>query len=291
MASPTLGETAEQEDYRMATSVKVLESQEAWALPAAKPLNEGVWRAWVAKGRADDKRSTAARIKAVKWLGIAALLAAAGLWFNLKAATPGVDLSRYRNFELGADLPAIAKQVRMNPSQAKTIHGRPALLQDLDWRPQPSGPSSQAEPVEEVVFSFCDGALFRILVQYDRRETEGLTPEDFVDSISQAYGPAAKPAAAIAAPDSYSAREEILAQWQDAQYRFDLIRSSYASTVRLVGVVKKLETSALAATVEAQRLDDLEAPQRDADRLASESQAATVKLEKSRLANKAKFRP
>ena len=39
------------------------------------------------------------------------------------------------------------------------------------------------------------------------------------------------------------------------------------------------------------RLDDQEAPQRDAARLASEEEATKAKLEKARLANKLKFRP
>jgi len=60
----------------MSTSVETLGSREAWAPPAAKPLDQAVWQAWVAKGRAEDLRSSAARIKAVKWVSIAALLAA-----------------------------------------------------------------------------------------------------------------------------------------------------------------------------------------------------------------------
>jgi hypothetical protein len=42
-----------------------------------------VWEAWFAKGRAQDRRSSATRIKAVKWASIAALLTAAGLWSHV----------------------------------------------------------------------------------------------------------------------------------------------------------------------------------------------------------------
>jgi hypothetical protein len=66
------------------------------------------------------------------------------------AATSAKDLSKYRNFQLGADLATIAKQVRVSPSQAKAIQRRPALIQELVWRPQPLGPSSQAESANEV---------------------------------------------------------------------------------------------------------------------------------------------
>ena len=67
----------------MPALVKSDESQSAWAPPAARPLDEAVWQAWVAKGRAQDRRSSAARIRAVKWASIAGLLAAAGIWSNL----------------------------------------------------------------------------------------------------------------------------------------------------------------------------------------------------------------
>lgn len=50
---------------------------------ASAPLNEAVWRAWVAKGRAQERRSSAAAGKAVKWVSIAALLVAAGLGSQL----------------------------------------------------------------------------------------------------------------------------------------------------------------------------------------------------------------
>ena len=45
-----------------------------------KPLDEAVWQAWLAKGRAQDRRRHAAFMKGVKWVSIAALLAAAGHW-------------------------------------------------------------------------------------------------------------------------------------------------------------------------------------------------------------------
>jgi hypothetical protein len=209
----------------------------------------------------------------------------------LAGALPAADLSRYRKFELGADLSAVAKQAGADLSEAKVIHRRPVLIQEMDWRPQPLG-SSQTEPAKAVVFSFYEGRLFRIAVEYDRYETEGLTAGDFVDAISAVYGPATRPVSpANVAPGNYGDPEEILAQWQDSQYRFELIRSSYGPAFRLVGVMKSLEAPAQAASVEARRLDDQEAPQRDAARTANEEEAARARLEKARLANKPKFRP
>jgi hypothetical protein len=203
----------------------------------------------------------------------------------------GGDLSKYRSFQLGTDLTTVAKQAGADPSQTTVLHLRPALIQELQWHPRPLGRSSQREAAQDVLFTFYNGELFRIVVNYDRYETEGLTADDFVDAISATYGPAAKPTApAKVTTESYGDQEDILAQWQDAKYRLDLIRSSYGPSFRLVAVVKALAMAAEVATLEAKRLDDREAPQRDAARVASESEAAKIKLEKARVLNKPNFR-
>ena len=50
----------------------------------AKPLNDtSLWHAWVARGRVQARRRTAARAKAIQWASIAGLLVAAGLWSHL----------------------------------------------------------------------------------------------------------------------------------------------------------------------------------------------------------------
>jgi len=210
----------------------------------------------------------------------------------VSAATLPIDLSKYRNFQLGTDLPTIAKQVGANPSQAKLIHRRPALIQELEWWPQPLGPSSAVESAQKVVFSFYDGELFQIAISYDPYETEGLTADDFIEAISVPYGFAEKPTApANTVQKRYGDQDEIVARWQDSQYCFNLIRSSYGSGFSLVGVLKRLQAPAQAAITEAKRLDDQEAPQRDAARMADEKETERAKLEKARLTNKAKFRP
>jgi hypothetical protein len=76
-------------------------------------------------------------------------LAALLIFGAMPAATFAADLSRYRNFELGSDLATVAKQAAADPSQAKVIHSRPALIQELNWRPQPLGASSQTDPCKK----------------------------------------------------------------------------------------------------------------------------------------------
>jgi hypothetical protein len=210
----------------------------------------------------------------------------------LSATVWATDLSKYRNFQLGTDLPTVAKQAAANPSQAATVHVRPVLIQNLEWHPQPLGSPSQTEPAQDVVFTFYDGKLFRIAVTYDRNDTEGLTADDLVEAMSKTYGMAVKPSGGSTVTEgTYGDREEVLAEWQDPQYRFNLIRSSYGPTYRLVGLLRNLEAPMQAATLEAKRLDDQEAPQREAARIANEDEAAKAKLGAARLVNKPRFRP
>jgi hypothetical protein len=211
------------------------------------------------------------------------------------AITPAAlaeNLSSYREFQLGSDLPTIARQTGGSASRATVIHSRPALIQTLSWRPQPLGPSSKPESAQDVVFSFYDGALSGIVVNYDRYETEGLTPDDMVEALSGTYGTPVKPAAPTKrVQDSFADQEELLALWEDPQHRVELVRYPYGPRYKLTAVLKKLEAPIQAAILDAKRMDLEEAPGRDAARIATELDAAKSKLEKARLANKAKFRP
>jgi len=67
----------------MSTLVGLHDTRVAWEMPPVKPLDESVWQAWVAKGRAQDARSSAVRHTAVKWVSIAGLIAATGLWSRI----------------------------------------------------------------------------------------------------------------------------------------------------------------------------------------------------------------
>ena len=64
----------------MFTSVELLTPKSDWTPPAVQALDERVWQAWIAKGREEDRRRSALFMKGVKWVSIAALLAAAAHW-------------------------------------------------------------------------------------------------------------------------------------------------------------------------------------------------------------------
>ena len=223
--------------------------------------------------------------------GLALLIAFGALGARALAEGP----SGYRQVQLGNDLPTVIKQTGTSPSQTKVVFTKPALIQELTWRPRSVGPASKSEAVRDVTFSFYRGTLSRIVVHYDRYETEGMTSDDMIDAISAAYGPAVKFVArgrsAGGVTDGFNDQEDLLARWEDPQHRFELIRLAYGSGYQLTGVLKNLEAEIQAATLDAQRLEELEAPQREAARIASEQDAAKSKIEKIRLANKAKFRP
>jgi hypothetical protein len=208
---------------------------------------------------------------------------------------PARDLSKYREFQLGMNVLSVAKQADMKPAEARVTHQRPALIQELEWRPQDSlDSSSGTEPVKEALFSFYNGELFRIQVIYDQHKTQGLTSEDMVESISAQYGPATRPAAKIilfSSFYSYNDSEEVIARWEDSQYSFNLFRSSYRPTFGMLGYSKRLDPLAQAAIAKAIGLDEREAPQREIERQKKEGEETRAAAEEARPAEKASFRP
>ncbi len=202
------------------------------------------------------------------------------------------DLSKYGRFQLGTELATVAKQTGVSPAQIKVIHRRPVLIQELEWQSEATSSPTSKQSMRDVVLSFYDGQLFRIVVKYDGRETEGLTADDMVEAISQTYGVATHTTpSAKASAGRYSDEEQVLAQWHDAKHHFDLIRSSYGGRYSLAGLLKRLEEPAARALAEAARLDNNEAPQREIDRIAAQAESDRVNLDNARVANKPKFRP
>lgn len=67
----------------MSTLVGTQGSKGVWEPPPVKPLNEDIWQAWLAKGVARDKRSSAAFVLALKCGLVAVLLLTALLWTRL----------------------------------------------------------------------------------------------------------------------------------------------------------------------------------------------------------------
>jgi hypothetical protein len=205
--------------------------------------------------------------------------------------------SQYRNFELKSDLASVSSITGIASSEAKTIHQRPAMLQDLEWRPSrwiPGTASPSTDPVELILFSFYNDQLFRVVVDYGHERTEGMTNADMIAAISREYGTPVKQApGAVRAPS----RVEIesgspLARWGDTGHGVVLYRSSsYRESFRLILTEPVLDDLARKATVQSVRLDEQEAPSREIARQKKERDEGRAAAEKARLANKGGFRP
>ena len=199
-------------------------------------------------------------------------------------------VSKYRHFTLGMSLTRILERTDQKMADVKVIHGRPALIQDLTWwLPIAPGTSLRSENIEQILFSFYNGELYKMSVTYDQTSTEGLTAEDLVKSISAKYGPATNIMLEIdsAKNDRYDVRQRPIATWQDAQYSFNLVRSSYTDHLGLVIYSKRVNAEAELAIVEAVKLDEQEAPQREAERQKKQMDD----LEVARQKNRKMFRP
>jgi hypothetical protein len=199
----------------------------------------------------------------------------------------GADLSTYRGFQFGMSLNAAVKHSGMDTSEVTMIHERPARIQQLSWRPVRFF-SSDTDPVEQVLFSFYNGQLFRIVVNYDTEKTNGLTSADIIDAISAKYGTPTKPGVAVVLASQFSDDTvQVIARWEDAEYSFNLVQLPYGSAFKLLILSKGLNALADAALAEGIRLDGQEAPQREKIK----EQNAQSELDKARLVNKEHFRP
>ena len=180
------------------------------------------------------------------------------------------DLSKYRNFSFGMTVADISKQIDQKPANAAVAHERPALIEELTWLPiQPYDLSRPAEPVDQILFSFYNGALYRMLVTYEDSATKGLTDEDMIRAVSAKYGVATRPVAAVVnfpLNPSYKATEKVIARWEDSQYSFNLFRS-YADTFAIVMFTKQMDAQAGISIAESVKLEQQEAPQKEAARV------------------------
>jgi hypothetical protein len=204
--------------------------------------------------------------------------------------------ARYRDFLLGADLASVATVVDVAASEAKVIHERPSLLQELQWRPPYwiSGTSQrQTDPVQLIAFRFYDNQLFRLVIDYDRQRTDGMTDADMIEAISATYGPQLSAKSRTTVPASQIDNESgpSIARWGNADYSVVLHRSTYASAFRLVVTSPRLDALARTAAAQALRLEAREAPQREVARQQKEEDDNRALQEKAREANKAVFRP
>jgi hypothetical protein len=204
------------------------------------------------------------------------------------------DLSKYRDFQFGMSLESVAKQIHVDASAATITHQRPALIQTLQWDQfSYSDLTAQDRSIRSIRFNFYNGELFKMVVTYDPAGIEGLTADDMIEAISALYGPATRPEKTIAVStfSVFEDNQKVLACWEDVQYSYNLFRSAYGNAFGLIAISKKLDLMATESSREADRLDKLEAPQKEIALRIKQEEDKRVAQEKARLVSKPKFRP
>jgi hypothetical protein len=200
------------------------------------------------------------------------------------------ELSRYREFDLGSSVEAVTTVTRTAERDLKTIHSRPALLQEVAWQPRymSGAPIADRGSINEIVFSFVDDRLFRMTVVYDRSRTSGLTNADMIAALTDVYGAATSPTR----PSADAALGiTVLAEWQQADAGVVLRRSQYNESFSLVITSLPLEAIARKAQTTALMLDVREAPAREAELARKRADDQRQVEEQARTANKKVFKP
>jgi hypothetical protein len=205
------------------------------------------------------------------------------------------DSGTYRDFTLGASTADVMTRAGAATGDVKKLYERPALLEELSWRPPyiSGRTAADRDSVAGIVFSFIDNQLFKMAIDYDRSRTAGLTKEDMMASLSAIYGPrsTAPPSArARSAIDSLDA-PAVLATWRQGDTSIALQQSIYGGTFGLVIVSVPLEALARKAQATAVTMDNRDAPRREAARVKAAADAEKAAAEKTRTTNKAAFQP
>jgi hypothetical protein len=225
-------------------------------------------------------------------------------WFSLTAllfvvtSASAEELGDYRQFRLGSSVADVSSLTAARASDLRVVHERPALLQDLSWRPRFAAgtPIPNLDPVDEIVFSFYNDQLFKIAVRYDNTRTAGLTREDITAALSSDYGAPTRVAlipAGRSITRGYDASGvlALVAEWQRGDAKVTLSQTTYSSAFSLLIVAVPVDALARTAHDAAVTLDAREAPAREAARAKKQEADAQAEQERARATNKETFRP
>ena len=203
------------------------------------------------------------------------------------------SLSRYREYALDTTLAAVLIASGAPAAEVKTLHNRPVLIQELEWRaPYVAAGTRNADPLKSVLFRFYDGRLYRVEVAYDRERIEGLTNSDLIESISAAYDALPMRGRSNDSPPVDMPPDTIVvARWDDGTSVLSLVQGGHSRRYQLVLTSKELSAGARKAINEAIRLEANEGPQRELDRQTKDESDARESREKTRALNKAAFKP
>ena len=204
------------------------------------------------------------------------------------------DMARYRVYALESNVASVIAASGAPSADAKTIHKRPATIQELQWRaPYVTSTDTMADPVRDIAFTFYNDALYQVVVNYDRARTEGLTDKDILDALSATYGAPGPPSpkTRTTPPADAFSDSVVLARWETAESLMTLLRGAYPREFQLILLSKPLGALAQNAIREAVRLDAVDAPRRESEQRKKEAGDAIAARDQTRSTNKAAFRP
>ena len=204
------------------------------------------------------------------------------------------NLLKYRDFEFGMNVEAVLKQTKMDAASATTTYAVPDLIQTLQWNRQGYLPrAGDTDPVRTVRFDFYNNQLFKIVATYNHRQLEGMTASDLIEAISKVYGSSSSTDETILVSPytGYADRQKVLARWENGEATFSLFQSSSGGEFGLLGASKKLDGTAQLSINEAQRLDNIAAPQREIERRKKLDEERRAQEEKLRTVNMPNFHP
>jgi hypothetical protein len=218
----------------------------------------------------------------------------------LGASMPALaqEQGQYREFQLGASVAAISALTDTRVADVTLLHERPALMQELKWITSSFGTAgrspSRGKGVQQVTFSFYENQLYRMMVDYERSQTKGMTDRDMIDAIATMYGPPSSSKISDEATDARgneSVASRLVARWNGPGYAVAVSRWAYGGAWRLVVEATPLAALARTADVQAALLDVQEGPQREAERSRRAQQGKNDSEAAAREANKATFQP
>jgi hypothetical protein len=209
------------------------------------------------------------------------------------AVSAQTSLSRHRDVTLGDTVQVVADRLGLTRRDVTVLHARPALVEELTWRPNRymSGPAAAPDTVAEVVMTFHADRLARMVVVYERQGTQGLTDADLQEALTEIYGLASLASTPTQPARSPTSERRTVGRWEDADTVVLLWREVYPNQVGLTITSLTADRALQQAIAEGERLYLSEAPQRSLDRQAAEAQAVLARDEKLRLENKKKFKP
>ena len=220
-----------------------------------------------------------------------AVCIATGLAAPVQAAAS--TLAEYRGVTLGQSVPVVVAALRAQAADVKVISDRPSLVQELTWRPDRflSGQIAAPDSLGEMILTFHENRLVRIVATYDRERTAGMTEADFQEVMSAAYGPSALLSNAAWANPQPAPQRKAIGRWEDRDTLVILWSERYPERTGLV--ISALPGDALmqVAMAAGRRAEADEAPAREAALRVSNAAALKARNEKIRLENKAAFKP